>query len=62
MSAVVKVITETGRAMTVKRPVQRLFPLEVRQDVTNDEQASEERSQTDETRSSFERRLYLKIS
>ena len=42
-AAVVKVITKTGRAMTVKRPVQRLFPLEVREDVTNDEQASDER-------------------
>ena len=44
-AAVVKVITKTGRAMTVKRPVQRLFPLEVREDVTNDEQASDERRQ-----------------
>ena len=41
-AAVVKVITKTGRAITVKRPVQRLFPLEVREDVTNDEQVSEE--------------------
>ena len=44
-AAVVKVITKTGRAMTVKRPVQRLFPVEVREDVTNDEQTSEERRQ-----------------
>ena len=44
-AAEVKVITKTGRAMTVKRPVQRLFPLEVREDVTNDEQASVERRQ-----------------
>ena len=44
-AAVVKVITKTGRAMTVKRPVQRLFPLEVREDVTNDEQASVEQRQ-----------------
>ena len=34
-AAVVKVITKTGRPMTVKRPVQKLFPSEV---VTNDEQ------------------------
>ena len=44
-AAVVKVITKTGRAMTVKRQVQRLFPLEVRENVTNDEQASDERRQ-----------------
>lgn len=42
-AAVVKVITKTERAVTVKRPVQRLFPLEVQEAVTNDEQPSEER-------------------
>lgn len=58
-AAVVKVIAKRGRAMTVKRPVQRLFPLEVQKAMTNDEQPSEEqgteRRQTDETRGSFQR-------
>ena len=38
-AAVVKVITKTGRPVTIKRPVQKLFPLEV---VTNDEQLLDE--------------------
>ena len=38
-AAVVKVITKTRRPMTVKRPVQKLFPLEF---VTHDEQLQEE--------------------
>ena len=38
-AAVVKVITKTGRPVTVKRPVQELFPLE---GVTNDEQLLDE--------------------
>lgn len=38
-AAVVRVITKTGRPMTVKRPVQRLFPLEV---VSNVEQFQNE--------------------
>ena len=38
-AAVVKVITKSARPMTVKRPVQKLFPLEV---VTNDEQLQDE--------------------
>ena len=42
-AAVVKVITKTGRPGTMKRPVQKLFPLEVQEDVTNDEQPPERR-------------------
>ena len=38
-AAVVRVITKTGRPMTVKRPVQKLFPLEV---VSNVEQFQNE--------------------
>ena len=38
-AAVVKVITKTGRPVTVNRPVQKLFLLEV---VTNDEQLLDE--------------------
>ena len=38
-AAVIKVITKSGRPMTVKRPVQKLFPLEI---VTHDEQLQDE--------------------
>ena len=38
-AAVVRVITKTGRPMTVKRPAQKLFPLEV---VSNVEQFQNE--------------------
>ena len=44
-AAVVRVITKTGRPGTVKRPVQKLFPLEVQDCVTNDEQPPQERRQ-----------------
>ena len=40
-AAVVKVISKSGRPVTMKRPVQRLFPLEIPV-VTNDEQPREE--------------------
>ena len=39
--AVVKVISKTGRPVTMKRPVQKLFPLEIPV-VNNDEQPREE--------------------
>lgn len=38
-AAVIKVTTKTGRAMTVKRPVPKLFPLEV---VTKDKPLQDE--------------------
>ena len=38
-TAVIKVITKRGRPMTVKRPVQKLFPLKI---VTHDEQLQDE--------------------
>ena len=41
-AAVVKVISKSGRPVTMKRPVQRLFPLEI-PDVNNDEQPQEEK-------------------
>ena len=44
-AAVVRVITKTGRPGTVKRPTQKLFPLEVQDGVTNDEQSPQERGQ-----------------
>ncbi|XP_068723639.1 uncharacterized protein [Montipora capricornis] len=44
-AAVVRVITKTGRPGTVKRPIQKLFPLEVQDGVTNDEQSRQERRQ-----------------
>ena len=45
-AAVVRIITKTGRPGTVKRiPIQRLFPLEAQDGVTNDEQPSQERRQ-----------------
>ena len=40
-AAVVKVISKSGRPVTMKRPVQRLFPLEIHV-VSNDEQPQEE--------------------
>ena len=40
-TAVVKVINKSGRPVTVKRPVQGLFPLEIPV-VSNDEQPREE--------------------
>ena len=40
-AAVVKVISKSGRPVTMKRPVQRLFPLEIPV-VSNDEQPREE--------------------
>ena len=40
-AAVVKVINKGGRPVTTKRPVQRLFPLEIPV-VSNDEQPREE--------------------
>ena len=40
-AAVVKVISKSGRPVTMKRPVQRLFPLEIPV-VSNDEQPQEE--------------------
>ena len=39
-AAVVKVISKSGRPITMKRPVQRLFPLEIPV-VSNDEQPRE---------------------
>ena len=42
-AAVVRVITKTGRPGTVKRPIQKLFPLEVQDGVTNDEQSPQAR-------------------
>lgn len=44
-AAVVRVITKTGRPGTVKRPIQKLFPLAVQDGVTNDEQPPQERTQ-----------------
>lgn len=44
-AAAVKVLTGTGRAVTVKGPVQRLFPFEVQEAVTKDEPLSEEKGQ-----------------
>ena len=44
-AAVVRVITKTGRPGTVKRPIQKPFPLEVQDGVTNDEQSPQERRQ-----------------
>ena len=44
-AAVVRVITKTGRPGTVKRPIQKLFPLQVQDGVTNDEQPPQERGQ-----------------
>ena len=38
-AAVIKVITKSGRSMTVKRPVQKLFSLEI---VTYDEKLQDE--------------------
>ena len=40
-AAVVKFISKSGRPVTMKRPVQRLFPLEIRV-VSTDEQPQEE--------------------
>ena len=40
-AAVVKVISKSGRPVTMKRPVQRLFPLKIPV-VSNDEQPREE--------------------
>ena len=42
-AAVVKVISKSGRPGTMKRPIQRLFPLEIPV-VSNDEQPREERT------------------
>ena len=44
-AAVVRVITKTGRPGTVKRPIQKLFPLVVQDSVTNNEQPPEEQGQ-----------------
>ena len=45
MTMVVTVITKTGRPGTVKRPIQKLFPSEVQDGMTNDEQPPQERRQ-----------------
>ena len=44
-AAVVRVITKTVRPGTVKRPIQKLFPLELQDGVTYDEQSPQERRQ-----------------
>ena len=44
-AAVVRVITKTGRPGTVKIPIQKLFPLQLQDGVTNDEQPPQERGQ-----------------
>ena len=65
LAAIVRVTTKTGRPMTMKRPVQKLFPLEVREDVTNDEQPPEtgtQWSQMNETCGSCECWLHEKTN
>ena len=60
-AAAVKVITKTGRAVTVKWPVQRRLPFSIPEAVTNEEQLSEERGQNAVRRTRRETPLTLTV-